>query len=257
MILPSSILRAYIDTFVGYGDYRAKYWLVGMEEGGGGSIEEVARRLAKWEAGGRPELLDLHGHHQEGDLTNFVSGSADLQTTWSQLIRIVLSGEGKTTDNDAIRAYQQHRLGRIGGETCLLELMPLPSPDAKTWLYRQWTLSPDLRTRATYLKRHRHPRASMLQRRITEHQPPVVVFYSLSYLPWWQQVAGVKLSEVAIGGLKSFLGHSENTTFVVVQQPAHRAKGKGNNYYVQVGRLIAESLASRESGAAAWKDVTS
>jgi hypothetical protein len=247
MILPGSLLRAYIDTFVGYGDFRAKYWLVGMEEGGGGSFEEVARRLAKWEAAGRPELLDLRGHHLEGDLTKFVGGSTKLQTTWSQLIRIVLSAEGRPTDNDSVRAYQQHRLGRVGGETCLLELMPLPSPDAGTWHYREWSMSPDLRSRATYMKRHASPRASLLQQRIIDHRPHAVVFYSLTYLPWWRLVAGVPLSEVSIAGVNSFLGHSDRTVFVVVQQPAHRAKGKGNNYYVQVGGLIAQSLAARET----------
>jgi hypothetical protein len=248
MILRGEHLKVYINSFVGYGDYRAKYWLVGMEEGGGGSFEEVSRRLAKWEAAGRPELLDLRGHHHEGDLTTFVGGSTKLQKTWSQLIRIVLSAEGRPTDNDAVRAYQQHRLGRFGGEACLLELMPLPSPDAGTWLYRDWSLSPDLRTRATYMRRHASPRASLLRQRIIEHRPQAVVFYSLSYLPWWRLVAGVPLSEVSIADVKSFVGHSEQTVFVVVQQPAHRSKGKGNNYYVQVGRLISESLTAREAG---------
>ena len=130
MILPGSLLRAYIDTFVGYGDYQPKYWLVGMEEGGGGSLDEVARRLAKWEAAGRSELLDLRGQHLDGDLADFLGGSEDLQKTWSNLIRVVLGCEGRPTDNETVRAYQQSKLGRFDGETCLLELMPLPSPDA-------------------------------------------------------------------------------------------------------------------------------
>lgn len=242
MFLDSTLLKPYMDTFIGYGDYRARYWFVGMEEGGGGSLDEVSRRLTKWDAAGRPELLDLRGHHHEGDLTDFVSGSGNLQTTWSQLIRIVLAAEDSPTDNDAVRAYQQHRLGRAGGETCLLELMPLPSPDAGTWNYRQWSLSSDLQSRAVYMKRRAHARAATLQRRIMEYRPPAVVFYSLSYLPWWRLVASVNLSEVSILGVKSFLGHNGHTVFVVVPQPAHRAKGKGSDYYVRIGREIAAAL---------------
>ena len=204
----------------------------------------MSRRLAKWGAAGQPELLDLRGHHQGGDLDSFVGGPEELQKTWSNLIRIVLGAEGRSADNEEVRAYQQYRLGRMGGETCLLELMPLPSPDAGTWHYREWTLSPDLRDRATYMKRHANSRAEKLQGKIAGHRPTVVVFYSLSYLPWWRLVAGVPLTETAIGGVKSLVGRSQHTVFVVVPQPAHRAKGKGKDYYVQVGRVIAASLAS-------------
>ena len=35
------LLQAYIDTFYGFGKYEGKYWFIGMEEGGGGTFEEI------------------------------------------------------------------------------------------------------------------------------------------------------------------------------------------------------------------------
>lgn len=127
-MLDSALLRDFIDTFNGYGDYHAPHWLVGMEEGGGGSLAEITRRLTKWHNQGRGALLDLMPQHADGDLSNFASGPAKLQATWSQLIRVVLAIEGKPADKEAVRLYQQTQLGRFGGDTCLIELMPLPSP---------------------------------------------------------------------------------------------------------------------------------
>ncbi len=244
-MLDSSLLRDYIATFNGYGDYRAKYWFVGMEEGGGGTLEEITRRFASWDRHGRGELSDLISHHEDSDLSHFTSSYGKLQTTWSQLIRIVLASEGQPTDNDTVRAYQHSKLGRIGGETCLLELMPLPCPDSGTWLYGQYSSLPELRSRSEYMERYAASRTRRLRRRVEEYKPPVVVFYSLSYIKWWRQIAGVDLKPVLIGGVKSFSGGNEHTGFVVVPQPAYRMKGKGNDYYVQVGKAIAASLSSR------------
>ena len=245
MPLDDALLKDFITTFQGYGDYRAKYWLVGMEEGGGGSHDEVERRLRKWDLGGRPELLDLRAHHIGGDLSAFMSGTEKLQPTWSQLIRIVLGSEGRPSDNEAVRAYQQFRLGRPGGETCLLELMPLPSPNAVIWNYAQWSSIPDLKTRSRYTEQYRPSRIRTLWHKIREHRPPVVVFYSLTNLPQWKQAAGVNLVETSIEGVKSFSGHNEHTQFLVISQPAHRVKGKGNDYYIQVGREISGALSAR------------
>lgn len=247
-MLDSSILRDYISTFNGYGDYRAKYWFVGMEEGGGGTLDEITKRFASWESHGRGELSDLVSHHTDSDLSHLAGKSAKLQTTWSQLIRIVLASEGRPTDNESVRAYQQSRLGRIGGETCLLELMPLPSPNAGAWLYGQHSSLPELRSRSEYMESYADMRTRRLRRRVEEHKPPVVVFYSFTYIERWRQIAGVELKMVPIGGVKTYSGGSEHTSFVVVPQPAHRMKGKGKDYYLQVGKAIGASLRSRVLG---------
>jgi hypothetical protein len=47
------LLEEFINNFYGYGNYHGKYWFIGMEEGGGNSIEEINRRLASWNTRGR------------------------------------------------------------------------------------------------------------------------------------------------------------------------------------------------------------
>jgi hypothetical protein len=248
VMLDSSQLREYIATFNGYGDYQAKYWFVGMEEGGGGSFEEIARRFANWEGQGRGELSDLVSPQSNRGLSLSAGGSGRLQTTWSQLIRIVLASEGKPTDNASVRGYQQSKLGRVGGETCLLELMPLPSPNAGKWLYSQYSDMPDLQSRSEYMRQYAEWRADRLRSTIEAHKPPVVVFYSLGYMKWWKRIAGVEFNPTPIGGVKTFSGRNEHTEFFVIPQPSAPVKGKGNAYYVRVGKAIAESLRSRRAG---------
>ncbi len=70
---------------------RASYWFVGMEEGGGRSLDEVARRLAAWDERGRRPLEDLRDYHLAIRITGHFVGAIKLQRTWAMLIQI-LSG---------------------------------------------------------------------------------------------------------------------------------------------------------------------
>lgn len=42
-------LSQFMKTFYGYGTLSAKFWFIGMEEGGGNSFTEVQARLSAWE----------------------------------------------------------------------------------------------------------------------------------------------------------------------------------------------------------------
>ncbi len=55
------LLQAYVDTFYGFGNYRGKYWFVGMVEGGGETFEEIENRIRGWARGGKNEIKDLTG----------------------------------------------------------------------------------------------------------------------------------------------------------------------------------------------------
>ena len=238
-MLDSSLLSDYIATFNGYGDYRAPYWLVGMEEGGGGSLDALNRRLVSWERQGKGELSDLSPHHEDGDAVNERGKQGKLQSTWSQLIRVVLAIGRQPTDNATVLEYQRTQLGRSGGETCLLELMPLPSPGLSRWLYSQYSSLPGLESRAAYMKHYAPARIERLRARMVEHKPAFVMFYSLGYVQYWRQVASVPLTTTSIGGVTTYFGRNEHTVFAVVPQPAARIRGKGSGYYVEVGRVVA------------------
>jgi len=59
MPLDDELLAEYITTFYGYGNYRGEWWLVGMEEGGGDSVNDITSRLTRWNGRGRKELEDV------------------------------------------------------------------------------------------------------------------------------------------------------------------------------------------------------
>ena len=50
------LLTEFIDTFYGYGTYSAPFWFVGMEEGGGHTLEENLRKVTNWHNHGCKEL---------------------------------------------------------------------------------------------------------------------------------------------------------------------------------------------------------
>lgn len=70
--------------------------------------------------------------------------------------------------------------------------------------------------------------------RISQYNPKVVVFYSLGYYKYWLEIAGIDLLQ---GVDTIYTGYNETTFFVVTKHPA--AKGVTNEYFHQVGRLIA------------------
>src|SRR5260370_42148912 len=97
-----AILWEYMTGFYGYGDYCADCWLVGMEEGGGSTVDEIARRLDTWRNGGRSELADLVNFHNEADLGDWVRPNPPWQRTWAGLIRFLLAGQGSLSATDDI-----------------------------------------------------------------------------------------------------------------------------------------------------------
>ena len=44
-MLNDRLLNDFISSFFGYGNYRGDCWFIGMEEGGGGTLDEVSRRF--------------------------------------------------------------------------------------------------------------------------------------------------------------------------------------------------------------------
>src|SRR5712691_3232048 len=117
------LLGAYAERFFGYGSYSGKYWFVGLEEGGGDLFSEVQSRLQTWHQHGRCELEDLYGFHHDVGIRQWFRPQAKIQPTWSKYIRIMLNADGEEATTEHVRGYQADSLGRIDGESCLLELL--------------------------------------------------------------------------------------------------------------------------------------
>lgn len=174
-------LAAFMRGFFGYGHYAAPLWFIGMEEGGGRSEEELARRLSAWRERGSPELDDLAAFHQAigGDHAKF-------QTTWRRLARVAIAATGADMSP---AEYQSQRLGRANGGTALLELMPLPARSSKDWPYAQWSADARLRSRESYVATIQPLRVAALRERIAAHRPRAIVFYGTSCASAWNAIA--------------------------------------------------------------------
>lgn len=240
--LDARVLESYIEGFYGHGSYEAKYWFIGMEFGGGGSLAEVVSRIQGWYDRGGKELEDL-GPNGVGAGSRWFKPPYPLQRTWVKLIRVLLCAEAINPTNEAMRAYQRDKLGRTGGVDCILELLPLPSPRLNRWqFYPQFaTQYPQLSyldNRPAYTSHVAPRRMAVLRERIYRHKPRAVVFYGTGYVHWWRQIAAVDFQPVSTG--KVWTGQNADTTFVIMQHPT--ARGLPNSYFEAVGSLIGGTL---------------
>ena len=232
------LLEEFIHNFYGYGNYRGNYWFIGMEEGGGNSIEEINRRLNSWNTRGRLALEDVAEYHFAIGIPKHFRDPAKLQPTWNKLIRILLSAQGQPGTTDDVREYQKSSLGRPNGDSCLLELLPLPSPSTGKWLYGQHSSIPYLKSRKLYSQTCTSFRADHIRSRITEYEPKAVVFYSFSYKDFWQEIAGLDLQKSENG--EYYIARENSTLFLITKHPA--AKGVTNQYFENIGELIKNSF---------------
>jgi hypothetical protein len=236
--LDDELLRQYVQTFFGYGNYRGNWWLVGMEEGGGNSVDEVANRLRLWNERGRRELEDVDMFSSSPQLGKWFTARPPLQPTWRGLVRMILAAEGRATDAETARQFQGSELGRLEGNTCILELMPLPSPSVGHWIYGSCSGLPELADRATYMATVKPTRVEHLRNRIAEHQPKAVVFYSRQYQPEWELVTPIPFGAPNHAGIQ-FL-RTDETLFVMTPHPTY--PGLTTQYFVEAGRQIADAI---------------
>ena len=90
------------------------------------------------------------------------------------MCRIVgyLSDEPEWIDSAFVRQYQAHNLGRVGGDTFLTEVLPLPKLDVNAWPYEAlWA------TKREYEDSTRPARVEMLRDLWTDYQSEYMVCY--------------------------------------------------------------------------------
>ena len=239
-MLDDSLLDDFIHSFFGYGSDSADLWFIGMEEGGGTTEAEIARRLSFWQSRGQNELEDVCAYHEALGMADFFREPVKLQRTWAQLCRMALSAQGEPDDLAAVKAFQKDRLGRWNSSNCLMELLPLPSPGTGQWLYPNWSNLRFLSSREGYKDRVLPMRIRSLKQRIEERQPFCVVFYGSVYRDYWQTIAGSAFTRIdpdGYGWVKK-----NGTNFLITQHPA--AKGITNQYFQSVGKFL-QSLRRR------------
>jgi len=234
MELNDDLLEHFMTTLYGSGNYAGDYWFVGMEEGGGSDLDQVTARLNSWKELGETELVDIYEFQIRINYPEYFTDPVKLQRTWMQQARIILASKGVTAFTSAVKDYQRDIIGRLTSETCLLELLPLPSPSTAVWNYEYWSNLPFLKDRKSYREYCIPWRTEHIRSRISIYKPKIVVFLGLSYLGYWQAVAGQSVRFVDKGDY--WAGQADGTNYVVAKHPA--TKGLSNAYFEKIGSYI-------------------
>jgi len=243
-MLNETLLENFCATFAGYGSWQAPIWFVGIEEGGGETELAVCARLAAWHERGQSSLESLPEFCRASGITQWHGNDAQPQPTWEQLIRLLLVAQGKSDSPAAILDYQCTRLGIPSGETCLLELFPLPSPSIQTWNYGTWTTLPWLQTRPAYEQKIVSQRIEAIRTKIDLCKPPVVIFYGSSQLEYWRRIMGPGTYARPIPD--KLIAHEHGTVFFVIKQPGafwHRIRR--DDYFREIGRYFHKNHVGR------------
>lgn len=227
-------LRAFIRTFFGYGSWSAPLWFVGMEEGGGRDLVEIAQRLDLWSGG---ELEDLRRFSNALEGKRWFDDQPPIQSTWAGLAAVALCAEGRSAGRESIRRYQRDELATVAGRTALIELLPLPSPSTSHWIYEACGLS-ELSTRAIYRHQFADLRAEEIQKRIDLHGPRVVMFYGLAYRKYWESIAGSTFTS----DQTTFVEFCRRGSSLLVLAPHPVARGVRRSDFCEIGRFIRDHL---------------
>ncbi|MBN3870541.1 hypothetical protein [Nostoc sp. JL33] len=233
------LLKKRVDVFYGYGNYKGNYWFIGMEERGE-DFQDINKRINIWSNRGKYEIDDVAEYHID-------MGTWDerIQPTWNKLIRIVLSAKGTgNIDIEDVRKYQINELARKDKETCLLELLPLPSPSLKHWIYGEYSKLTFLSNRDTYENYCLEKRINYISQRIKEYQPKAVVFYGIGCEYSWrritEKITDVEFSPTSEGFL---ICRNSQTVFVIAKHPV--ARGVTSEYFHNIGKSIAAKIAEK------------
>jgi len=241
-MLNPTILNDYLKSFFGYGRWSAPVWFIGTEEAGGKAKREIEQRLAVWASRGHRELEDAPTFYPASGNNAWHGERAITQATWKQLIRLLLLARGRCDDDNAILDYQRTQLGSSTGETCLAELLPLPSPSTATWNYDRWSDLPRLCSRQSYHADMLGPRSDALKMQCARYRPSVVICYGLEMadgtklLPIWSHIAGGWFDQ-AIERKKILLWRrNENISFFVTRHPGSESQ----DYFREIGECLRE-----------------
>ncbi len=240
--LDDATLARYIAGFYGHGSYAAPLWFVGMEFGGGNSVDEICGRIQGWADRGGAELEDMRPGVDHGPplVPRPPATAAHLGAPHSRHPRRAERGQRRHGRRFAPTSAVQ--LGRTGGRDCLIELLPLPSRNQGTFrFYPEHSRLPYLQTRAAYVDHVAPQRVAHLRARIAEHQPRAVICYGVGFAGWWRELAGGAALAPA-GDLAVMVAQAGPTLFVQMQHPT--AHGVPHRYFDAIGALIAPHVAS-------------
>lgn len=248
-MLDCQLLHDYAENFFGYGNPESELWFIGIEEAGGRCESVVNERLKLWsDEFNRAPFVDGHKFHQQlhdcdgKPLDRLFLDPVPPQPTWDRLIRLQHAIEEKPCD---VQSFRKTKWARSTSKSCLLELLPLPSPSVKTWNYGEWLcqecdskFAEVFRTRLAYQEHFGEKRAQAISQLIAKHRPTVVIFYG-NRMKRWSEIAGFPWRNVEMdSALPARFRRSEDRLYAVVRHPAAHGFRNKDAYFQYVGERI-------------------
>jgi hypothetical protein len=139
-----------------------------------------------------------------------------------QLIRLLLAFKSKENHPDIglekIREYQRDKWGTSTGDTCVIELSGLASPNIRT-----------PQDRKTLLSR----RIVRIRQEALRHPPEFIVMYGLGQRDEYEQIAGANFDS-------SGMCRIGKTVAAITHHPVTR--GLGKDYWMRLGSLLRSTV---------------
>ncbi len=206
-------------------------------------MDENFRRIHTWEYFGKSTTVDLIDYHLKLGFTD--KQLNNIQSTWTKLIQILLSMESKEGTKEERRFYQRNSLGRLLGNNCVLELMPMASRSTGLWLWEKiFQEYYQVNNRKEYFSSIVPNRIKRLKELIKKYNPKLIVFYSTQndYIQKWSEIAGtLKWQWTQLTKYMKYGWTKNNSTlYVITTHPT--MKGVSNDDFPEVGRLIKNIL---------------
>ena len=207
------------EHFFGYGRWDAPYWFIGPEAGmGKDGKDNLAARYNSWKRLGCASVVDCERHHRGFGFTRWHDPPPPTQPTWRQLIRLLLSYQGKESSLDDIPEYQRTKWGNANGDTCVIELCGLAAPNMQ--------MSQD---RATFLS----GRIKRIREAALKNSPEFIAMYRQGNRAEWERIAGGMFAS-------NGLCRMGKTVAAIALHPVTR--GLDNEYWIRLGRLLRETV---------------
>lgn len=256
MPLDPELTLEYMRGFLGYGNPDAKWWFIGLEEGGGKSEAEVSARMTAWrDWGGRKPFLDLPtfsgrvGH----EIDAWFKPDSKLQSTWGPLIRVMLRAQGHDDTDHAVITEQRNKWGTTSGDTCLTEVLPLPALNSHTWCYPAWSALRQVQSRSrewTFVRK-KSGRSKAITEHLSKSAPAsgrVFLIYTQNkgYREWLGATIGSCASKFCpIGRHDVLIQTFGNSIACIVRHPTGRKRSNAQYWEEAASLIIDEAKRAR------------
>jgi hypothetical protein len=223
--------------FYGYGDFSRPYWFVGTEPGGG-SLEELRRKLHAWQRLECNEVVCNRKHHALAQISQWHVNNPKPQSTWRPLLLAFMAYKGlyrgDVTALRWIKDQQATRFGCDGSDTTLLELGGLPAADRGHWPYGVFG-DASLASREIYVSTYFPARVERIADEARDREPHFVWMYGSrrDYMIYRKRIAGGRFE--IDPDLHYDYRVQNGTLFVVTDHTTHHRK---NTYWIALGKSL-------------------